>query len=143
MKNPVFIGKHSDLTEKIIGVFYSVYNELGFGFTEKVYENALVAKLRQDGMKVEQQAPITVNYLGEIVGQYIADLVVEGEGMVLVEIKSVKALKDQHDAQLLNYLKATKTEVGLLFNFGSKAEFKRKIFDNSRKGSLSWTESNL
>ena len=129
-------GKHADLTEKIIGVFYKVYNTLGYGFSEKVYENALAIELRKLGLKVEQQARIVVYYEGEVVGEYQADLVVNGA--VIVELKAARQLADEHEAQLLNYLKATPIEVGLLLNFGPKAEIKRKVYDNERKGSLTW-----
>ena len=133
-------GKHADLTEKIIGAFYKVYNTLGYGFSEKVYENALAHELRKLSLKVEPQARIVVYYDGEIVGEYQADLVVNG--VVIVELKAVRQLADEHEAQLLNYLKATPIEVGLLLNFGPKAEIKRKVYDNERKGSLEWTQMN-
>ncbi len=131
-------GKHADLTEKIIGAFYRVYNTLGYGFSEKAYENALAIELRKLGLKVEQQARIVVYYEGEVVGEYQADLVVND--VVIVELKAVRQLADEHEAQLLNYLKATPIEVGLLLNFGPKAEIKRKVYDNERKGSLAWTK---
>jgi len=131
-------GKHADLTEKIIGAFYRVYNTLGYGFSEKAYENALAIELRKLGLKVEQQARIVVYYEGEVVGEYQADLVVND--VVIVELKAVRQLADEHEAQLLNYLKATPIEVGLLLNFGPKAEIKRKVYDNERKGSLEWTQ---
>lgn len=132
-----FVGKHSDLTEKILGAFYQVHKELGYGFSEKVYENALVLLLREKGLKVEQQKSITVYFHEKIVGEYIADVLVND--LVLLELKSAKNIVDEHIAQLLNYLKATEIEVGLLLNFGPKAEFKRKVYDNERKGTLSWT----
>ena len=131
-----FEGKHAELTEKIIGAFFKVYNSLGYGFAEKVYENALSIELRKLGLKVEQQKNITVYYEGAIVGDYVADAITAD--VVMLELKAVRQLTDEHEAQLLNYLKATPIEVGLLLNFGSKAEFKRKVFDNDRKGSLDW-----
>jgi GxxExxY protein len=131
-----FEGKHAELTEKIIGAFFKVYNTLGYGFAEKVYENALAIELCKLGLKVEQQKNITVYYEGTIVGDYVADVIV-GD-VVMLELKAVRQLTDEHEAQLLNYLKATPVEVGLLLNFGPKAEFKRKVFDNKRKGSLNW-----
>ena len=134
----MFVGKHADLTEKIIGAFFTVYNSLGYGFSEKVYENALVLELRKLGLKVEQQKRITVYYDGQVVGEYLADIVVNG--VVIIELKAVRQLLKEHEAQLLNYLKATMIEVGLLLNFGPKAEFKRKVYDNDRKGSLAWIE---
>ncbi len=130
-------GKHTNLTEKVIGAFYKVYNTLGYGFTEKVYENALAIELTKLGLHVGQQKDIAVYYDGQSVGDYVADLVIEEA--VLVELKAARHLAEEHEAQLLNYLKATPIEVGLLLNFGPQAEFKRKVYDNERKGSLSWT----
>ena len=126
--------KHSEITELIIRAFYDVYNTLGYGFLEKVYENALSIELREQDIKVEQQAPIKVNYRDKIVGEYFADLIIEDS--VIVEIKAAKQFAVEHEAQLLNYLKATPFEVGLLLNFGPKPEIKRKVFDNSRKDSI-------
>jgi GxxExxY protein len=134
-----FQGKHSEATSKIIGVFYAVYNELGYGFSEKVYENAMVIRLRKADLSVQQQVPIPVYFDGQIVGQYVADLLVNKA--VLLELKAVRRLLPEHEAQLLNYLKATLIEVGLLLNFGPRAEFKRMVFDNDRKGTLSWAAS--
>jgi GxxExxY protein len=128
--------KHKDVTDKIINAFYAVYNTLGYGFLEKVYRNALTIELGKHGLPVQPEAPIEVYYDGRIVGEYFADLVV-GE-VVLVELKATHSLAEAHVAQLLNYLKATPYEVGLLFNFGPQPEIKRKAFDNSRKGSLAW-----
>jgi GxxExxY protein len=132
----MFEGKHSDLTEQIIGAFFKVYNTLGYGFSEKVYENALGLELRKLGLKAEQQKKILVYYDGQVVGEYFADIVVNGT--VIVELKAVRQFLKEHEAQLLNYLKATQLEVGLLLNFGPKAEHKRKVYDNARKGSLLW-----
>jgi GxxExxY protein len=123
--------KHSEITEKIIAAFYTVYNTLGYGFLEKVYENSLAIELRRMGLTVSQQPPIKVLYIGEIVGEYFADLVINDS--VIVELKAMKALGDEHEAQLLNYLKATQYEVGLLLNFGPKPEVKRRSFENNRK----------
>ena len=128
--------KHFDLTEKIIAAFYKVYNTLGYGFLEIVYEKALTIELRSMGLTVASQSPIVVHYGQHVVGEYYADLIVEGK--VIVELKAASALADEHEAQLLNYLKATDYEVGLLLNFGPKPQFKRKAFDNTRKGSLLW-----
>lgn len=131
-------GKYADLTKKIIGAFYQVYNALGYGFSEKVYQNALVSELIKLGFQIEQQKQILVYYGGQAVGEYFADIVVNN--VVIIELKAVRNLLDEHEAQLLNYLKATTIEVGLLFNFGPKAEIKRKVYDNERKGSLvAWT----
>ena len=123
--------KHKELTSQIIKAFYDVYNTLGYGFLERVYENALVIELRKQGLKVVPQAKIEVQYDGHVVGEYFADLLVEGK--VIVEIKAARALSDKHEAQLLNYLKATRYEVGLLLNFGPKPQIKRKIYDNDQK----------
>ncbi len=131
-----FQGKYAEITDKILKAFFQVHTELGFGFSEKVYENALVILLRELGSVVEQQKPIKVYFHGQVVGEYIADLVVNG--VVLLELKSVKHLIDQHSAQLLSYLKSTELEVGLLLNFGPSAAFKRRVLDNETKGSLSW-----
>ena len=133
-----FEGRHSELTGKILGAFFQVHKELGFGFSEKVYEGALEILLHEMGLTVERQKEICVFYHGKVVGEYKADIIVNG--VVLPEIKSVDKIIDAHDAQLLNYLKSTEIEVGLLLNFGREAEFRRKIYDNSRKGSLSWTK---
>ena len=122
--------KQAEITDRIICCFYNVYNKLGYGFLEKVYENALTIELEGCGLLVQQQSPINVNYAGQTVGTYFADLLVEGK--VIVEIKAAQELTAAHEAQLLNYLKATDIEVGLLLNFGPKAEVKRKVLDNDR-----------
>ncbi len=124
--------KHSDITGQIIRAFYRVYNTLGYGFLEKVYGNSLAIGLRQKGLSVIQQAPIDVYYNGQLVGEYYADLLVEDK--VIVELKTVEALADEHYAQLLNYLKATEIQVGLLLNFGpSETKVKRRIFETARQ----------
>jgi len=122
---------HSDITEKIIKAFYKVNNSLGFGFLEKVYENSMVIELHKMGCKVLQQKNIKVYYEGEVVGDYFADLLIDD--LVIVELKAAEAIHEDHEAQLINYLRATDIEVGLLLNFGKKAEFKRKVFANARK----------
>lgn len=122
--------KHSTVTEQIIKAFYHVYNELGHGFLEKVYENAMVIQLRKQGLVVRQQAPIKVYFDGQIVGVYFADLLVDNK--VIVEIKVAEALCEEHEAQLLHYLKATEIDVGLLLNFGPRPQVKRKIFEKAR-----------
>ncbi|MCG2769263.1 MAG: GxxExxY protein [Chloroflexota bacterium] len=132
----MFEGKHAELTEKIIGAFYTVHNHLGYGFSEKVYENSLALELRKLGLQVEQQKPIEVYYDGQVVGEYFVDILVNEA--VILELKAAHQLAKDHEAQLLNYLKATTVEVGLLLNFGPKAEFKRKVYDNDRKGTLDW-----
>ena len=123
--------KHSELTEKIIKAFYKVYNTLGYGFLEKVYENALLLELKNMDLHALSQEPIKVSYEGVIVGEYFADVLVDGK--VILEIKAAKTLLNEHEAQLLNCLKATNIEVGLLLNFGPKPEIKRKAFNNNRK----------
>jgi len=123
--------KYKDITEKIIKAFYQVYNTLGYGFLEKVYENAMLIELKKLGLTAIPQSPIKVYYEEQIVGEYFADILVNEK--VIVEIKSAKSLTEGNEAQLLNYLKATDIEVGLLLNFGPKPEVKRKAFDNSRK----------
>ena len=117
---------HGDLTEKIIGAAYDVHNILGRGFLEKVYENALAFELRERGFGVETQAPIEVRYRGEVVGQFVADMIVDGK--VVVEIKAGASLDGAHEAQLINYLKATGISVGLLVNFSAEVEVKRRVF---------------
>ncbi len=115
-----------DLTEVIIGCAYDVYNALGYGFLEKVYENALALKVQSKGLKVKQQEPISVYFEGHLVGEYFADLLVEDS--VIVELKAISDIAKIHEAQLVNYLKATKIKVGLLINFGDKLTIKRKIY---------------
>jgi len=123
--------KHTELTEKIINIFYRVYNKLGYGFLEKVYENAMMIELKKEGILAIAQAPIRVLYDNIIIGEYYADILVDDK--VIVEIKAARQLAEEHEAQLLNYLKATDIEVGLLLNFGFKPEIKRKAFNNLRK----------
>ena len=125
---------HRELTEQIIQAYYHVYNTLGYGFLEKVYENALAIALRKQGLTVEQQVPVSVFFEGVLVGEYFADLRVNG--LVIVEAKAVESVHSAHEAQLLNYLRATLVEVGLLLNFGQKPEFHRKLLTNDRKASL-------
>lgn len=125
---------HHTLTEKIIGVFYDVYNELGHGFLESVYETAMVIALREKGLNVEQQVEVPVWFRGQKIGAFFADLVVET--VVIVELKAVRAIDPAHEAQLLHYLRATEIELGLLLNFGVRPEIKRKIYDNPRKASV-------
>jgi len=121
---------HKEITSKIINAFYKVYNTLGYGFLEKVYENALVLELEKQGLKVQKQVPIQVYYEGKIVGKYFADLLVADA--VIVELKAAEQLITAHETQLINYLKATKIEVGLLLNFGKEAKYKRRIFSKEK-----------
>lgn len=122
---------HSKITEKIIKAFYKIYNSLGYGFLEKVYRNALAHELRQMGLNVIDRKPIKVYYDTVLVGEYYADLVVESA--VIIELKAVEALHKRHSNQLINYLRATEMEVGLLLNFGAEPQVVRKIFTNDRK----------
>ncbi|WP_462319646.1 GxxExxY protein [Marinilabilia sp.] len=119
-----------ELTRKIIGCFYNVYNVLGFGFLEKVYEKALMLELSENGLYAERQKPIKVYYGNSIVGEYFADVVVENS--VILELKACENILDEHEYQLINYLKATEIEIGFLFNFGKKPEFRRKIYSNTK-----------
>ena len=132
-------GKHGseedliqhDLTEKVIGVFYDVYNELGHGFLESVYHKAMVIALRGAGFLIASEVPIPVFFRGQRVGDFSADILVNDA--VLLELKAVKEFDTAHEAQLLNYLRATPIEVGLLLNFGPKPAFRRRLFTNDRK----------
>ena len=122
---------HKELTEKIIKAFYNVYNELGFGFLENVYQNALYYELIDNQLKVETQKSIDVYYRNRLVGNYRADMIVNET--IILELKAVEYLVEEHELQLVNYLKATNMEIGLLLNFGRKPEVRRKIFTNDRK----------
>jgi len=123
--------KHSDLTEKIIGIFYDVYNELGHGFLESTYAEALVIALEEARLSAAREVPVPAWFRGRKVGQYYADLIVEGA--VLLELKAARTLDSAHEAQLLHYLRATEIDVGLLLNFGLRPQFRRLLFDNERK----------
>lgn len=120
--------KHENTSELIIKAFYNVYNTLGYGFLEKVYEKAMLIELRKLGLKAQRQVPIKVIYEEELVGEYFADIVVEES--IILELKAAESLREEHECQLINYLKATDVEIGSLFNFGKKPQFKRKIFSN-------------
>lgn len=120
---------HKDITDKILKAFYQVYNTLGHGFLEKVYENALFYELQIMGLQCEKQRPIDVKYRDRKVGEYFADLIVENS--VIIELKAASGIAKEHEFQLMNYLKATEIEVGLLLNFGKSPQFKRKIFQNN------------
>lgn len=125
MKDREVVGK------EIVQAFYRVYNSLGHGFLEKIYENSLALELRSAGFAVQPQAPIDVFYKGEIMGKYFADLLVEG--CIIVEIKAVEHLVVEHEAQLLHYLRATNIDLGFLINFGPKPQIKRKIYQTARR----------
>jgi GxxExxY protein len=126
--------KHEELTERILKTFYEVYNELGHGFLEAIYEEALMMALLDSGLRAERQVAVPVFFRGRQIGTYYADVLVEG--LVICELKSVRSIDPHHEAQLIHYLRATEIEVGLLLNFGVKPEVKRKVFDNPRKASV-------
>ncbi|MEI9912378.1 MAG: GxxExxY protein [Bacteroidota bacterium] len=123
--------KHSDITALIIKAYYNVYNQLGYGFLEKVYENALLIELGKFNLECIAQSPIEVFYDNLKVGFYVADVIVNN--CVIIEVKAAEGLREEHEAQLTNYLRATDIEVGILLNFGKKAEFKRKVFSEEYK----------
>jgi len=128
--------KYGELTGLILNVFYKrVYARLGYGFLEKFYENAMAYELQESGLSVVKQQKVDVYYRGLVMGEYYADLIVDDK--VIVELKAASQLLPQHEAQLLNYLRATQYEVGLLLNFGPRAAHRRKAFDNDRK-SITW-----
>jgi GxxExxY protein len=125
------VFKFVELTEKIIEIYYRVYNKLGYGFLEKIYENAMMIEFKKENISAVSQSAIKVLYEGEIVGEYFADILISDK--IILEIKAAKNIAEEYEAQLLNYLKATNIEVGLLLNYGPKPNFKRKAFDNTRK----------
>ena len=126
-----FQGLHAEITEKVIGIFFDVYNELGGGFLESVYQQALRIALIQAGLDVAVEVPVAVNFRGEVVGNFRADLVVNQS--VLIELKAVSSFDSAHDGQILHYLRATSFEVGLLLNFGPKPQFRRFILEADKK----------
>src|SRR5262249_15125645 len=123
--------KHSELNERVIGVFYDVYNELGFGFLESVYRNSLRLVLIEKGLSVESEVPVSVYFRGVSVGDFRADLVING--VILLELKTAEKIIPAHEAQVLNYLRSTKLELGLILNFGPRPQVRRLLLDNSRK----------
>jgi GxxExxY protein len=123
--------KHSELTDSIIGLFYDVYNELGYGFLESVYRNSMQLALQDKGLLVEAEIPVPVFFRNAKVGDFRADLIVNG--CVPLELKAAETIVAAHEAQLLNYLRATLLEVGLILNFSPKAQVRRLVFDNDRK----------
>jgi GxxExxY protein len=123
--------KHASITDKIIKASFKVHNELGFGFLEKVYHNAMIVELKRAGLQVAKEVATDVYYQNVLVGQYFADLIVEQS--VILELKSVTSITKIHEVQIMNYLKATGLEVGLLINFGHSVEIKRKVMDNPNK----------
>jgi len=122
--------KHQNKTKRIINAFYKVYNTLGYGFLEKVYQNALYYELKNNGFTCHAQQPIKVYYNEQQVGDYYADIIVDDS--IILELKAMEAICEEHEFQLINYLKATEIEIGLLLNFGKKPEFKRKIYTNKK-----------
>ena len=125
------IFPHQDLTKALIGIYYDVYNELGYGFLEKVYHNAFQIELRLRGYEFDSQKKLNVFYKKENVGDYVPDIIVNNA--VIIELKCVEYMLESHEAQLINYLKATDCDVGLLLNFGKEPQFIRKIFTNDLK----------
>lgn len=123
--------KHEELTQRIIGVFYTVYHDLGHGFLESIYQKAFTVLLKEQGFTFQEQMPIRIAYRGVDLGEFRADLVVDS--MVLVELKAVQMLDSAHEKQVLNHLKATNIEVGLLCNFGPRPQVRRLVLDNDRK----------
>ena len=131
--------KHAETTGPLIELFFTVYRTLGYGFLEAVYGNAMMVAGKKLGLDIQKKVPICVTFEGVVVGRYEADLVVNN--VVIAELKAVRELCPEHEAQLLNYLKATNYEVGVLFNFGPKPRYKRMVFENERKGNLSWIKT--
>lgn len=125
---------HKSITDSILKAYYNVYNELGSGFLEKVYQNSMFFELKSFGLKVEAQKQIKVYFKNQLVGDFYSDLLVEDK--VIVELKATEFLLDIHTAQIMNYLKATPIEVGMLLNFGEEPEFKRVIYTNDRKANI-------
>ena len=124
----------NQLTQRIIRAYYTVYNTLGYGFLEKVYENAMIAELRKIGLQGRRQVPIKVFYRDLQVGDYFADIIVQDQ--VILELKAAETICEEHELQLVNYLRATAIEYGLLLNFGKEPQIKRKIFENKYKKSV-------
>jgi len=122
---------HTDITSKILKAYFNVFNQLGYGFLEKVYENAMLIELKSFGLNCEKQKPIKVYYNEQLVGDYYADIVVENK--VIIELKAVQNIIKEHEVQLVNYLKATGIEVGLLLNFGPKPQYKRRVLTEEYK----------
>ena len=126
-----FSGANDPLTERIIRVFYEVYNELGFGFLESVYREAMRIALKEAGLRVEAEVPVPVSFRGTLVGIFRADIVVDGR--IILELKSAESISKAHEAQVLHYLRASEMEIGLVMNFGPVARFRRIEMGNNRK----------
>ena len=135
------IFPHQHLTKALIGIYYDVYNELGYGFLEKVYQNAMLLELKSRGYQVESQKKINVFYKKQIVSDYFPDIIVNNS--VIIELKCVEYLVEAHECQLLNYLKATDCEVGLLLNFGKDPQFKRKFSQMNSKNTINFNFLNF
>jgi GxxExxY protein len=135
MEDAGFSGRNDPLTERIIGVFYEVYNELGFGFLESVYREAMRIALGQAGLPVEAEVPVPVSFRGRPVGVFRADLVVDGR--VVIELKTAESINKAHEAQVLHYLRASTMEIGLVMNFGPDARFRRIVLRSERKKRIS------
>lgn len=131
--------KHSEISSKIIKAFYNVYNELGYGFLEKVYERAMLIELKDLGLKCSNQQAINVFYKGKNIGDYYADIIVENN--IIIELKAIKSIAKEHEVQLVNYLKATEIEVGLLLNFGTKPQIKRRVLTTEYKNQIKNSKS--
>ncbi len=127
---------HSRTTNLVLKAFYQVHNILGYGFLERVYSSSLIIAGKDLGLSIEREVPVKIYFKGLLVAKYQVDLV--ADRAVLIELKAARAIAEEHEAQLLNYLKATTYEVGLLLSFGPKPEFRRRVFENSRKGGLQW-----
>lgn len=123
--------KYSDITEVIIKAFFNVYNKLGYGFLEKVYENSMMIELKKFGLNCEKQRQINIFYDDQNVGEYFTDILVND--CIIIELKAAESLCEEHECQLVNYLKASSVEVGMLLNFGKKPQFKRKVFTSEYK----------
>ena len=130
--------KHSEITEQIIKAFYNVYNTLGYGFLEKVYENAMLIELKKVGLNAIAQQPIRVYYDSAEIGVYFSDILVENK--VILELKTAEGIASENEAQLINYLRATDIEIGLVLNFGKKPQFKKKAFSNEFKDNKTTVE---
>ena len=130
--------KHKELTDKIIKAFFNVYNVLGYGFLEKVYEQAMYYELLEMGLNVDRQKKVTVYYKKYIAGEYNSDLTIED--IIICELKTSEIISEANESQLINYLKATNIEVGLLLNFGKKPEIRRKVYNNEFK---SWNSTSI
>jgi len=131
---PRYEGAHAELTDRILGEFYKVANDLGFGFLETVYRRSLLLALRAAGLEAEEEVPVPVFYMGHCVGLFYTDIVVEG--VVILELKAADQITRQHQAQLLHYLRASRMEVGLVLAFGERALIKRLVMTNDRKPTL-------